>query len=76
MTNDKRVRTDKDALFNSLVEASGVEISENEKKDLRKAYSALMSLAERARPKTKERPWEIRMAPYYTPKFLNQNTKK
>ena len=74
MTNDKKARADNDALFNSMINASGVEISDSEKKDLRKAYSALMILAERARPKTKERPWEIRMTPYYTPKFLKQNT--
>ena len=76
MDDKKKPLADNDTLFNCMMEASGVGLPDNEKKNLRKAFSSLMILAKRARPKTKERPWEVRMTPHYTPDFMDQNSKK
>jgi len=68
MTKDNKPRADNDALFDGMLEASGVDMPDQERENLRKAHSALMVLAERARPKQKDRAWEVRMAPFHTPK--------
>lgn len=67
---------DNDALFDGMVEAAGVNISPEEKENLRTAHKALKILAERARPHRKERSWEVRMAPFYTPKIPKKIAKK
>lgn len=57
--------TDRDAMFEALIEASGVPVSEDEKADLRKTYFTLMDLAERTR--RPGRSWEVRTLPHFTP---------
>ena len=57
--------TGKDAMFEALIEASGVPVSEDEKADLRTTYATLMQLAERTR--RPGRSWEIRTLPHFTP---------
>ena len=54
-----------DAMFEALIEASGVPVSEDEKADLRKTYATLMTLAERVR--RPGRSWEVRTLPHFTP---------
>ena len=58
--------TDNDAVFDAMVRASGVPVSDTEKKNLRVAYSALMGLA--AKVRKPGRSWETRMMPNFTPK--------
>ncbi len=55
----------RDAMFDALIEASGVPVSEDEKADLRKTYFTLMDLAERTR--RPGRSWEVRTLPHFTP---------
>ena len=57
--------TDQDAMFEALIDASGVPVSEDEKSDLRKTYTTLMKLA--ARTRRPGRSWEIRTLPHFTP---------
>ena len=57
---------DDDAIFESLVSASGVPVTDVEKQNLRTAYSALMGMA--AKVRKPGRSWEIRMMPNFTPK--------
>ncbi len=54
-----------DAMFEALIDASGVPVSEDEKADLRAAYSTLMKLA--ARTRRPARNWEVRTLPHFTP---------
>ena len=54
-----------DASFEALVNAAGVPLSEEEKRDLRKAYAVLAGLAHRAR--RPGRTWEVRMLPFWSP---------
>lgn len=68
MADDKKPASDNDALFDGMIAASGIEMSAEEKQKLRSAHSALMVLAERARPKQKSNSWEVRMTPFYAPK--------
>ncbi len=56
---------DQDAMFEALIDASGVPVSEDEKSDLRKTYATLMKLA--ARTRRPGRSWEVRMLPHFTP---------
>ena len=56
---------DQDAMFEALIGASGVPVSEDEKADLRATYTTLMRLA--ARTRRKGRSWEVRTLPHYTP---------
>lgn len=56
---------DQDAMFEALIDASGVPVSEEEKEDLRKTYGALMKLAGRTR--RPGRSWEVRTLPHFTP---------
>ena len=64
------------ALFDGMLEAAGVNMSPKEIENLRTAHKVLMKLAERARPQRKERNWEVRMAPFYTPEIPSKITKK
>ena len=57
--------TDRNAMFEALIEASGVPVSEDEKAELRKTYFTLMDLAERTR--RPGRSWEVRTLPHFTP---------
>ena len=57
--------TDEDAMFEALIGASGVPVSEEEKADLRKTYGTLMKLADRTR--RPGRSWEVRTLPHFTP---------
>ena len=66
MAVDKKPAADEDAIFEGLIRASGVPVSDQEKKDLRKAYSSLMGLATRTRKP--DRSWDVRMLPVYSPK--------
>ena len=54
-----------DAMFEALIDASGVPVSKEEKEDLRKAYDSLTKLAERTR--RPGRSWEVRTLPHFTP---------
>ena len=67
---------DNEALFDGMLKAAGVNMSPEEKENLRAAHRALKTLAERARPRRKERSWEVRMAPFYSPKINNKIAKK
>ena len=60
--------SDEDAMFEALIRASGVPVSDDEKVELRKAYAALMRLARRTRRPDRPRPWEVRTLPHYTPR--------
>lgn len=66
MASDKKPVADDDVMFEGLVQASGVPISDQEKQDLRKAYSSLMGLA--ARTRKPGRSWDVRMLPVFSPK--------
>ena len=66
MSTDNTPRTDDDAVFEGMVRASGVPVTEAEKKNLRTAYSALMGMA--AKVRKPGRSWAIRMMPNFTPK--------
>ena len=68
MATEEKPGSDNDALFEGMIEASGVKMSAEEKQKLRAAHSALMVLAERARPRQKPNSWEVRMAPFFAPK--------
>jgi hypothetical protein len=57
---------DNDALFDGLVAASRVPLSDDEKKNLRMAFSSLMDLA--AQTRKPGRQWETRPLPSFTPK--------
>ena len=57
--------TDQDAMFEALIDASGVPVSRDEKADLRKTYTALMRLTQRTR--RPGRSWEVRTLPHFTP---------
>ena len=57
---------DNESLFEGLVEASGVPVSDEEKKNLRTAFSSLMDLA--ARTRKPGRKWETRPLPFFVPK--------
>ena len=63
MVNDQT----EDALFEAMIAASGVPVSDEEMADLRKAYGALMALSARTRRPDRDRSWEVRMLPHYTP---------
>ena len=68
-TDNKPVATsiaDDDAVFDAMVRASGVPVTDQEKENLRTAYSALMGMA--AQVRTPGRSWEVRMMPNFTPK--------
>ena len=67
---------DNEALFDGMVEAAGVNMSPEEKENLRTAHKALKTLVERARPQCKERSCEVRMAPFYTPKIPRKIAKQ
>ena len=56
---------DQDTMFEALIEASGVPVSDDEKADLRKTYTTLMQLARRTR--RPGRSWEVRVLPHFTP---------
>lgn len=56
---------DQDAMFEALIDASGVPVSKEEKEDLRKTYGTLMKLAGRTR--RPGRSWEVRTLPHFTP---------
>lgn len=62
---------DNDALFEGLVAASRVPVSNEEKKNLRAAFSSLMDLA--ARTRKPGRRWETRPLPFYSPKPTADN---
>ena len=66
MASDEKPVADDDVMFEGLVRASGVPISDQEKQDLRKAYSSLMGLA--ARTRKPGRRWDVRMLPVFSPK--------
>ena len=57
---------DDDAIFEGMVRASGVPVTDVEKQNLRTAYSALMGMA--AKVRKPGRSWEVRMMPNFTPK--------
>jgi hypothetical protein len=57
---------DDDAVFEGMIRASGVPVTDEEKNNLRTAYSALMGMA--AQVRKPGRSWDIRMMPNATPK--------
>ena len=62
MPND----SDKDDLiFESMITASKVPVSEEEKRALRNAYTSLMDLASKTRKPG--RAWDVRMLPIFAP---------
>lgn len=60
------MNADDDAVFEGMIRASGVPVSEEEKRNLRTAYAALREMA--ARVRNPGRSWETRMMPFFTPK--------
>lgn len=56
---------DDDAVFEAMIRASGVPVTDEEKKNLRTAYAALMAMA--ASVRKPGRGWEVRMMPQFTP---------
>ena len=56
---------DDDAVFEGMIRASGVPVTDEEKKNLRSAYASLMEMA--ARVRKPGRSWEVRMMPQFTP---------
>jgi hypothetical protein len=66
MSGDGKPLTDDDAIFDGMVRASGVPVTDEERKNLRTAYSALMGMA--AQVRKPGRSWEVRMMPNFTPK--------
>jgi hypothetical protein len=66
MSSDEIPIADDDAIFEGMVRASGVPVTDAERKNLRTAYSALMGMA--AQVRTPGRSWEVRMMPNATPK--------
>tara|TARA_Y100001936_G_scaffold239315_1_gene272202 strand:+ start:1582 stop:1800 length:219 start_codon:yes stop_codon:yes gene_type:complete len=60
--------TDKnDLIFESMIQASKVPVSTEEKKALYDAYHSLMKLASKTRQSS--RAWDVRMLPIFTPKI-------
>ncbi len=66
MSTDDKPLADDDAVFEGMIRASGVPVSDEEKQNLRTAYSALMGMA--AKVRKPGRSWEVRMMPSFTPK--------
>ena len=66
MSGDDKPVADDDTVFEGMILASGVPVSDTEKKNLRTAYSALMAMA--AQVRKPGRSWETRMMPNFTPK--------
>ncbi len=66
MTVGKKPTKDDEKIFEGLIGASGVPVSNQEKSELRKAYSSLMTLAKKTRKPG--RGWDVRMLPVYSPK--------
>lgn len=66
MSERKKPVADEDAIFEGMVRASGVPVTDQEKNNLRTAYSALMGMA--AQVRKPGRSWEVRMMPNFTPK--------
>ena len=66
MSGDTKPLADDDSVFEGMIRASGVPVTDEEKKNLRTAYSALMGMA--AKVRKPGRSWEIRMMPNFTPK--------
>ena len=66
MAVGKKSAADNDISFEGLIKASGIPVSDQEKRDLRKAYSSLMGLATRTRKPGRR--WDVRMLPVYSPK--------
>ena len=66
MNTDKKPLADDDAVFEGMIRVSGVPVTDEEQKNLRTAYSALMGMA--AKVRKKGRSWEVRMMPNCTPK--------
>ena len=54
-----------DEMFEALIKASVVPVSDDERADLRKAYGLLMKLAQRTR--RPGRSWEVRTLPHFVP---------
>lgn len=69
MSTDNKPTADDDAVFDGMVRASGVPVSDTERKNLRIAYSALMGMA--AKVRKPGRSWAVRMMPNFTPKPPN-----
>ena len=66
MSGDSKPLADDDAVFDGMVRASGVPITDTERQNLRTAFSALMGMA--AQVRKPGRSWEVRMMPNFTPK--------
>ncbi|MBK19098.1 MAG: hypothetical protein CMM52_09730 [Rhodospirillaceae bacterium] len=66
MASDENPVADDDGMFEGLIRASGVPVSEEEKQNLRKAYASLMGLA--AKTRKPGRSWDVRMLPIFMPK--------
>ena len=66
MASDEKLIADDDVIFEGLIRTSGVPVSNQEKQDLRKAYSSLMGLA--AKTRKPGRSWDVRMLSVYSPK--------
>jgi hypothetical protein len=54
-----------DEMFEALIAASGVPVRDDEKSDLRNAYTSLMQLARRTRHAGRN--WEVRTLPHFVP---------
>jgi len=67
MDDGPELPANSEQLFNSLVDAAGVPISDKERTNLRLAYATLMELA--ARTRKQGRQWEVRPLPFFVPKL-------
>lgn len=66
MTTGDKPLADDDTIFEGMVRASGVPVTDEEEKNLRTAFSALMAMA--AQVRRPGRGWDVRMMPNATPK--------
>ena len=71
MSGNRKPLADDDAIFDGMVRASGVPVTDEERKNLRTAFSALMAMA--AQVRKPGRSWEVRMMPNFTPKPPTQD---
>ena len=66
MAVSDKPQADDDTVFEAMVQASGVPVTDAERQNLRTAYSALMTMA--AQVRKPGRSWDVRMMPSATPR--------
>ena len=71
MSTHHKPVADDDAVFEGMIRASGVPVTDEERKNLRTAFSALTAMAAQVRKPS--RSWEVRMMPNFTPKPPTQD---